>query len=211
MDSRDAKIVNKVANLNGFFYSLCTYNIMRLLTRNERGELSLIERTGHNIPQYAIVSHTWDKDGEVTYNDLVEDTGKDKPGYNKIKFCVEQAARDSLQYSCVDTCCIDKWNLQELSDSINSMFVWYPNSAKCYVLLSDVSLANTTGEIPDNITWETAFQDSRWSRRGWTLQELIAPKSVEFFSSEYRRLGGKRLLEQQIHCVTGIPVAALRG
>jgi hypothetical protein len=81
---------------------------MRLLTRDERGELSLIERTGGNIPQYAILSHTWDKDGEATYNNLVEGTGEDKPGYSKVKFCVEQAARDGLQYSLVDSCCINK-------------------------------------------------------------------------------------------------------
>jgi len=184
---------------------------MRLLTHDERGELSLVERSGDNIPQYAILSHTWDKDGEVTYNDLAERTGKDKPGYSKIKFCVEQAARDSLQYSWVDTCCIDKWNLQELSNAINSMFGWYQNSAKCYVLLSDVPLANTTGEILDDTTWETNFQDSRWFRRGWTLQELIAPKFIDFFSSRHQRLGDKISLEHQIHEITGIPIEALRG
>jgi Heterokaryon incompatibility protein (HET) len=139
-------------------------DIMRLLTRDARGELNLVERTGDDIPQYAILSHTWDKDGEVTYNDLAEGTGKDKPGYSKIKFCVEQAARDGLQYSWVDTCCIDKWNLEELSNAINSMFLWYQNSAKCYVVLSDVPLADSTGGILDNTTWETAFQNSRWFR-----------------------------------------------
>jgi hypothetical protein len=83
---------------------------MRLLTRNDKGELSLIERTGDNIPQYAILSHTWE-DGEVIYNDLAERTGQNKPGYSKIKFCVEQAARDGLQYSWVDTCCTIQYRL----------------------------------------------------------------------------------------------------
>jgi hypothetical protein len=185
-------------------------NTMRLLTRNERGEISLIERTGINIPQYAILSHTWG-DGEVTYNELVEGIGNDKPGYNKVKFCVEQAARDGLQYSWVDTCCIDKWNLVELSNEINSMFLWYQNATKCYVLLSDVPLANTDGEIKDDTAWETDFQNSRWFKRGWTLQELIAPRCIEFFSSQYQQLGDKRSLEQQINKITGIPLEALRG
>jgi hypothetical protein len=68
---------------------------MQLLTVDERGELSLIERTGDNIPQYAILSHTWDKD-EVTYNEMIEGSVKEKLSYSKIKFCVEQVARDGL-------------------------------------------------------------------------------------------------------------------
>ncbi len=58
---------------------------------------------------------------------------------------------------------------------------------------------------------KTPFRQSRWFTRGWTLQELIAPESVEFFSREDVRLGDKRSLEQDIHEVTRIPVNALRG
>ena len=45
----------------------------------------------------------------------------------------------------------------------------------------------------------------------WTLQELLAPISVEFFSRERRKLGDKRSLRQQIHGITGISHAALMG
>src|SRR6266480_1611240 len=60
-------------------------------------------------------------------------------------------------------------------------------------------------------TWKSAFRESRWFKRGWTLQELLAPASVEFFSREGKRLGDKRTLEQQIHDITEITVPALRG
>src|SRR5690349_4421039 len=60
-------------------------------------------------------------------------------------------------------------------------------------------------------TWEATFRKSRWFTRGWTLQELIAPASVEFFSSEDQWLGDKNSLEQQVHEITGIPVEALQG
>ena len=46
---------------------------------------------------------------------------------------------------------------------------------------------------------------------GWTLQELVAPTLVEFFSKEGEQLGSKRSLEQHIHEVTRIPIKALRG
>ncbi|KAF2186892.1 kinesin light chain [Zopfia rhizophila CBS 207.26] len=52
---------------------------------------------------------------------------------------------------------------------------------------------------------------SRWFTRGWTLQELLAPASVEFFSREGQRLGDKRSLERQIHEITGIAISALQG
>ncbi|MCJ1334506.1 hypothetical protein MMC10_011218 [Thelotrema lepadinum] len=63
----------------------------------------------------------------------------------------------------------------------------------------------------DGLQYFWAFQESKWFTRGWTLQELLAPSSVEFFSQESIRLGDKQSLEQQIHEITGIPSLALRG
>ena len=149
---------------------------------------------------------------EVTFKDLVDGTSKGKIGYNKIQFCGEQAKTDGLQYFWVDTCCIDKSSSAELTEAINSMFHWYRNAAKCYVYLSDVS---TTKRKASNeffeLTWESAFQASRWFTRGWTLQELLAPGTVEFFSREGKLLGDKSTLERQVHKITGIPILALQG
>ncbi|KAH8600461.1 heterokaryon incompatibility protein-domain-containing protein [Bisporella sp. PMI_857] len=184
---------------------------MRLLTHNNNGELSLTEFLGENTPPYAILSHTWGSE-EVTFADLSDGIGKEKAGYDKIEFCGERARCDGLQYFWVDSCCIDKASSNELTEAINSMFRWYSKAAKCYVYLSDVSCPSSE---MDNIThallWETAFRTSRWFTRGWTLQELIAPRSVEFFSREGSLLGNKESLEQQICETTRIPVKALGG
>jgi hypothetical protein len=118
---------------------------------------------------------------------------------------------DGLEYVWVDTCCIDKSNNNELSEAINSMFRWYHNAIKCYVYLSDVSTNNHDQSNLSLQSWEQAFRNSRWFTRGWTLQELLAPPSVEFFCSKGNRLGDKRSLEQQIHDITGIAVQALEG
>ena len=185
---------------------------MRLLQLKTNGEFSLTKDLINSIPPYAILSHTWgDDDQEVTLRDLAESSGNTKAGYRKIQFCAEQAARDGLQHFWVDTCCIDKSNNTELSEAINSMFRWYRNAAKCYVYLSDVS---TNDHHQNNLSfqsWEPAFRKSRWFTRGWTLQELIAPPSVEFFSLEGNRLGDKKSLERQVHEVTGLAVRALQG
>ena len=187
---------------------------MRLLEHNSASEFSLTKNfVGDDIPRYAILSHTWGADTEeVTFEDLIDGTGTGKPGYDKIRFCGEQARRDGLQYSWVDTCCIDKSDSTELSEAINSMFRWYRNAAKCYVYLSDVSRhAFDANDKFNQLPWESAFRKSKWFTRGWTLQELIAPASVEFFSKEGEQLGNKKSLERHVHEITGIPLRALRG
>jgi WD40 repeat protein len=183
---------------------------MRLLKLAENGEISLMRDITYPTEPYAILSHTWGGDDEeVTFEDLKDGSGKTKEGYRKLNFCGEQAARDGLQYFWVDTCCIDKSNSTELSEAINSMFRWYCNAARCYVYLTDVFTNERTGLSPE--PWEAPFQSSRWFTRGWTLQELIAPPSVEFFCPNGKRLGDKKSLEQQLYKITRIPVSALRG
>ena len=174
---------------------------MRLLKRSKAGKISLTNFDNNdNVPPYAILSHTWDRD-EVLFKEMMDGTGERKLGYHKIQFCADQAWRDGLQFFWVDTCCIDKASSAELQEAINCMFRWYRGAAKCYVYLADVSTP----------AWETPFRTSRWFTRGWTLQELIAPESVEFFSKGGTGLGDKTSLEQDIHTITGVPVSALRG
>ena len=183
---------------------------MRLLKPEANGEFSLTNDITHPTTPYAILSHTWGEDNEeVTFEDLKDGSGKTKTGYKKLRFCGQQAVRDGLQYFWVDTCCINKSRDAELSEAINSMFRWYRKAAICYVYLADVWSKDQINL--SSKPWEAAFRNSRWFTRGWTLQELIAPPLVEFFSLNGNRLGDKKSLEAQLHRITGIPVLALRG
>lgn len=186
---------------------------MRLVHCDKAGVYRLTEdfASDDRLPPYAILSHRWLPDiDEPTFEDLTCGTGLQKLGYNKIRFCGEQSRQDGIQYFWVDTCCINKKNLHEYSHAINSMFYWYRNATKCYVYLPDVHAACTSNgeKTPD---WESAFRRSEWFTRGWTLQELLAPRSVEFFSQERTWLGNKQSLEQLIHEITGIAKPALQG
>jgi hypothetical protein len=184
---------------------------MRLLYY-DREKLSLTkDLTGAHIPLYGILSHTWGPDSdEVTYQDIIKGTGKDKKGHEKIRFCAEKAKQDGLRHFWIDTCCIDKTNSAELTEAINSMFRWYKNAARCYVYFTDVSAAEY--EISGlSLPWEPKFRKSRWFTRGWTLQELLAPISVHFFDKNGIFLGDKTSLHPQIHEITGIAISALRG
>lgn len=73
---------------------------MRLLEHSDAGEFSVTEYFVNNdeIPPYAILSHTWVVGLEVILEELRNGTGKSKSGYDKIRFCGEQARRNGLQY-----------------------------------------------------------------------------------------------------------------
>jgi hypothetical protein len=180
--------------------------LMRLLRLEENGGYSLVEYFGSEIPPYAILSHTWGKDhDEVTFKDLREGTGTEKVGRGKLAFCASRAAQDNIRFFWVDTCCIDKSSSAELSEAINSMFSWYQNSAKCYVYLSDVATSSFISE--------DTLQPSRWFTRGWTLQELLAPRVVDFFSRDGQFIGSKdsQAIQLQLTEISGISLQGLQG
>ncbi|KZZ90271.1 Ankyrin repeat-containing domain protein [Moelleriella libera RCEF 2490] len=183
---------------------------MRLLARSASGGFQLTDDLrDEQVPRYAILSHTWGSE-EVSFQDLTNHTGENKRGYDKIRFCADQAAIDKISYFWVHTCCIDKRSHTELSEAIISMFRWYQNATKCYVYLADVSIRNNL-EAANKPAWEVSFHNSRWFTRGWTLQELLAPAAVEFFSREGIPFGDKNSLKDEIYHITKIPLAALQG
>jgi Heterokaryon incompatibility protein (HET) len=189
---------------------------MRLLKVLPNGEVGLTQDFCDNaIPSYVIVSHVWGAgldSEEVTFQDMVEGTGRDKAGFKKIQFCRNQVVKDGFKYFWMDTACINKSSSTELQESINSMFRWYQNSARCYVYLSDVSTKKRKrGDENSPLAWEQAFRTSKWFTRGWTLQELIASKQVEFFDRGGTSLGTKTSLKDIISSITRIPTDVLVG
>lgn len=77
---------------------------MRLLRVDDDLSLHFEEFIGSEIPPYAILSHTWEKE-EVSYDDFVSGRGPGMKGYKKITGCAEKAKRHELDYIWVDTCC----------------------------------------------------------------------------------------------------------
>ncbi|KAI1189011.1 HET-domain-containing protein [Nemania serpens] len=172
---------------------------MRLLnTRSLRIE----EFTAANVPEYAILSHTWGG-AEATFAEwsrrLTRLRKSTRVGFAKILSTCKQARQDGLSYVWVDTVCIDKSSSAELSEAINSMFAWYENAKVCYVYLDDVP-SQPLGQVDVM----ELFKLSRWFTRGWTLQELIAPDHVLFFSHDWVALGTKKALSSSISQATGI-------
>jgi hypothetical protein len=134
----------------------------------------------------------------VSFQDIQGSHGlvTERAGYKKIEDCCAQALAAGFPYVWIDTCCIDKTNSTELSEAINSMFRWYQEAGTCYTYLADVSSVKE-------------FAASRWFKRGWTLQELIAPTHLLFFDSQWTEIGSRASLGEVITKVTGIPFTVL--
>ncbi|KAK8058193.1 heterokaryon incompatibility protein-domain-containing protein [Apiospora phragmitis] len=149
-------------------------------------------------PPYAILSHRWTEE-EV----LFEDVGKPlsewqgKAGASKVLQGSVTALALGHRYIWIDSCCIDKKSSAELTEAINSLYAWYRNAEVCLAFLSDVQSADT-------------LLGSLWFTRGWTLQELVAPCSLRFYSAGWDDLGSRETWAKQISQTTGIGLELLQ-
>lgn len=170
---------------------------MRLINAST---LTLVEFFEPTIPEYAILSHTWE-DGEVSFQEMgVPSARQAKQGFTKIKRACETTLSLGLEHIWVDTCCIDKTSNAELTESINSMFEWYRKSRICLVFLADYGADHNAPLSP-----------CRWFSRGWTLQELLAPICINFYSSTWELVGTRASLAARLSETTRIPILALFG
>ncbi|KAF5007522.1 hypothetical protein FDECE_6169 [Fusarium decemcellulare] len=158
-------------------------------------------------PPYVILSHRWEEE-EVTLHDLQPGgSAARKKGYAKIRRSCSLAASQGFSYIWIDTCCIDKTSSSELSEAINSMFRWYQEAVLCYAFLSDVVPSENEG----GLTAMRQMTASKWFTRGWTLQELIAPQSLSFYSKEWIFVASRNDVAKDIESVTGISARTLLG
>jgi hypothetical protein len=92
------------------------------------------------------------------------------------------------------------------------MYKWYGKAVTCYAYLEDVLRPDDKlGQDVVLKELESALKSSRWFRRGWTLQELLAPRGVVFFGFGWVRLGTKQELGSLISKVSGIDEEYLPG
>ncbi|KAK4620010.1 hypothetical protein CLAFUW4_11101 [Fulvia fulva] len=156
------------------------------------------EFEGDFVPPYAVLSHRWGaRKDEVTSEDFQSGLKKDSPGFKKIDQFCKHASDTGRKWVWVDTCCIDKKSSAELSESISSMFSWYQKADICFAYLQHVENAET-------------WRESAWWKRGWTLQELIAPDNVVFCDRAWREIGSKHGMANDIATLANIPPRVLK-
>ena len=177
----------------------------------------VLEFGDDEVTEYAILSHRWIEQ-EVDYNEVVKLMKMDeeerseirqRDGYRKILESCEQAKKDGYEWLWVDTCCIDKRSSAELSEAINSMYRWYENSRMCYTYLHDVHGSSFPTAL-DHTSYYKSNGWPEWFSRGWTLQEMIAPRDVRFFNRYWHPIGDKRTLAPTLQTITQVPLYILK-
>jgi hypothetical protein len=151
--------------------------------------------------KYAIFSHRWLRMGEPTFTDIAklpQGGGMSGEGFFKLeKFC-EKAFAHGCKLAWSDTCCINKRDSSELEEAIRAMFKWYRNAHICIAYLHQSSTLFD-------------FSDDEWFKRGWTLQELLAPRTMKFYQKDWGLVTNSRndkdnlTLVNRISEVTKIP------
>lgn len=152
---------------------------------------------GKPIPDYAILSHRWTSD-EISFQDMIHNRKRNSIGYEKVQQLCKRAAQDGFQYAWIDTWCINKESSAEISEAINSMFSWYERAGICYTYLMDVPSNDDAGQLLESM------KESEWFKRGWTLQELIAPSNMLFLASDWTDIRWKHEICSFIHDITGV-------
>ncbi|TFK78589.1 hypothetical protein K466DRAFT_534374, partial [Polyporus arcularius HHB13444] len=190
-----------------------------------RAELHEFQAGPEAVPGgFAILSHRWQK--EQSFKELqalseeCKRTGanpRDRAHWKIRRFC-ECAESWGHKWAWADMCCIDKSSSSELSEAINSMYRYYSLAEVCYAYLEDVPAkgwsvpvdpsSGTAGPAGTSVHF-SPFGRSEWHKRGWTLQELIAPRTVIFLSQEWMTLGAKADHAGLLNQCTGIPESIL--
>lgn len=131
-----------------------------------------------------------------------------RAGYTKIARTAEIAISKDYDYFWLDTCCIDKSSSAELQEAINSMYAWYQRSGLCIVHLEDAVL-DSSQESSLVAQFHGLIRNSKWITRGWTLQELIAPRVVEFYDGTWSYICHKTEVLAELRMATKIPEIVL--
>ena len=168
-----------------------------------------------DFPSYAILSHLWGGH-EQSFQDItkiieanaLDPTIRAKNSWRRVsskitRFC-RLAAELGYDWGWVDTCCINKESSAELSEAINSMFEWYSKADLCIAYMEDVGHPSAIA-----VNNGSSFRYSRWFTRGWTLQELIAPRAVMFVANDWEIIGTKATLSRLVSVASGIPIDVL--
>ncbi|KJA18019.1 hypothetical protein HYPSUDRAFT_191545 [Hypholoma sublateritium FD-334 SS-4] len=152
---------------------------------------------------YAVLSHTWfhGRDWEIRYQDTLAKNWRSRykkyPGYKKIEGFCNLAQKWGVSLAWADTICINKDSSAELDESIRSMYQWYQDSSICITYLYETSngplpagsTSTTPEHFPDTMPLLYASMNKdRWFTRGWTLQELMAPKRLKFYDHHWRAI-----------------------
>ncbi|KAF8199026.1 hypothetical protein BJ912DRAFT_686424 [Pholiota molesta] len=225
LSSDDVDLLSHLQNLRRYVTQTLPIRLLLFKPRNGKLKISLIERAEvysyfssklqaayynnrKSLPsdwiprcvKYAILSHTWSTTpGELTYGDWHNSSLNDiHPKYQKlVNFCRAAWKDHRIMLGWIDTVCINKESSAELDESIRSMYKWYSSADVCITYLAATDTVSNMHADP-------------WFTRGWTLQELVAPKFIKFYNMDWNKLSdaandkNNSIIQEEIELATTI-------
>ncbi|KIK22522.1 hypothetical protein PISMIDRAFT_102251, partial [Pisolithus microcarpus 441] len=139
----------------------------------------LIQRVVASFFGYVMFSHAW-QGNEPSFQDVNEVKSiwklPDTPLNEKLRNFCKETRRLGHNWAWSDTCCINKATSSTLNQSLTSMYKWYASSVATLVFLAGVAHPAKSGDLTRSF----------WMTRAWTLQELLVPKVIFFYDSEWK-------------------------
>ncbi|KIK45788.1 hypothetical protein CY34DRAFT_496839 [Suillus luteus UH-Slu-Lm8-n1] len=209
VNTSTGRLCDRHAQTNSFKTSIEYKQLLSSSIKHPHLQTESIEKAVEMYFRWVMLSHRWENE-EPLLHDIADKVVYDLDPVGTMtklqNFC--KITRDAgYLWAWSDTCCIDQHSNSEVQRSVNSMFVWYHNSALTIIYLSDVPPLSQSG----------ALAHSAWNTRGWTVQEFLAPGVVLFYQADWtlyldaRSSNHKKsvAIMQELEASTGIDAQAL--
>ncbi|KAG1743655.1 uncharacterized protein EDB91DRAFT_1200564, partial [Suillus paluster] len=177
LNTSTGRLCDREAQINAFKESTEYKEILSSSMTHLPLQTEPIEEAVVKYFSWVMLSHKWESQ-EPRLHDIQDKIVYDlDPVGTVVKlqtFC--KITHDAgYRWAWSDTCCIDQTNNVELQRSVNTMFVWYRNSALTIIYLSDVPPSARPGALANSV----------WNTRGWTVQEFLAPNIILFYQKDW--------------------------
>ncbi|KAI9571630.1 hypothetical protein HD554DRAFT_1798183 [Boletus coccyginus] len=177
IDTTTGRLYDKTQQVVAF-EELPIYDELRssMTTRLHRAR---IRREVKKFYRYVMFSHRW-QPNEPTFQQ-VEKTSVYKlpasPAFSKLQNFCKLVHTLQFEWAWSDTCCVNQLDRGVQQESLVAMFRWYRGSSLTIVhLLGVFSQSQKKGYL-----WK-----SIWNTRGWTYQEYVASKVVQFYTEDWK-------------------------
>lgn len=157
-----------------------------------------------STPSYATFSYVTDEN-EASFEDLAQ-AQKDrcKDSIKIIERACDQARIAGYEWLWNHAACVDKRSCAAQSEAINSLPRIYRDCEHSIVYLEDLY----HDQFEDEQIGER-LAACRWIKNIWAIPQIVFPREVYFYSSDWSQIGTKRSLLPHLSSIIGIDQPAL--
>ena len=190
IDTETGRLYDKTQQAAAF-EELPMYNELRSsMIQTTQLDRARIRREVEEFYRYVMLSHKW-QSHEPTFQTVENTSVYDLPAsptFSKLHNFCKLVEALQFKWAWSDTCCVNQLDKGVLQESLVAMFSWYQGSSLTVVHLLGV-FSESQGE---GCLWK-----SIWNTRGWTYQEYLASKVVQFYTEDWKPYLGLNILNHK--------------